>query len=121
MTEITPIPGHPDLYSVSVGGGTYLVNAESGDCSCPHFAYRLVNAATPTMCKHGRALMEHLAAETRCSGCEGRGFVFPRLRYAAHDGGVDDEALTCLICDGSGKRPNAAALPSEAELRKVFA
>jgi hypothetical protein len=94
---IEPIEEQPGFFRVCLGGGTYVVAAETGQCSCPAWEHRC--SRTPgALCKHGRALAAHLAAERACEACGGRGFFVPRCRYPSM------QPIECAQCSGSGLR-----------------
>lgn len=80
----------------------HLVNAETGECTCPDFVWRCARRVGD-MCKHGKAVARHLHD---CPACHGSGAVTPTgiLLYVARDGTLDPGPWTCCICEGSGQR-----------------
>lgn len=118
--EIVRMPN--GLYSICTGGGTYAVDAESGSCTCPSYQFR--HAKDHSLCKHGRALQEHLTGERACPGCKGEGALRPPGIgiYATREGERDTAALPCLVCDGSGlRRAGETREERERRLKAVFA
>lgn len=109
--SFVPVEGHPNWFEVSTGGGTYIVNQETGECSCPAWEWRC--SKTLTLCKHGQALAEFLDEQRQCAACHGHGAI--KLR-CAYPGGSE---IPCAECSGTGLR-QPEPLPSDAQLREMF-
>lgn len=96
-----PVAGCDGWWEVCTGGGTYVVNEHTGECSCPAWEHRC-SGKPGLLCKHGVALGEHLDRERECPLCAGRGVLIPRLLYVGTDGKPDTRPLPCAACGGSG-------------------
>jgi hypothetical protein len=110
---IEPVAEQPGFFRVCLGRGTYLVSAETGQCSCPAWEFRCSKVAG-SLCKHGTAVAEYIAEQKRCDVCQGRGVFVPRCAYPQMTG------IECAACDGSGLKQTVDSL-SDADLRRLFA
>jgi hypothetical protein len=110
---IEPVEGQPGMYRVRLTGDEHLVSAETGQCDCLHYAYRLANKPG-SLCRHGEALARYLDEQKECALCHGEGFLKPRCCYP------NMEPIPCALCSRSGLREPEAPL-TNAELLAIFA
>lgn len=101
--EILGIANRPGMYLVpsSDGQSYYEVNGHTGSCQCESYFWR--HSQDYTLCRHGRALKAHLAAQNACPACGGRGAFI--ARFSGYASGSDP--IQCATCVGTGKRQSA--------------
>ncbi len=121
-TPVTPLIRHMggDEYEIEGNGGTYVMRADTGTCTCPSFRFRC--AETPgKRCKHLDLLAELLAAEQACPVCKGKAWFQPSFFHH----GTGWEPYACVSCEGTGTRagwlPSQLAWHDECEAREQAA
>jgi hypothetical protein len=92
------------LYPVQSGDHRWFVDISSGECDCPAFWFQ--SAENRRLCKHARAVAQHLKDAAACPYCHGQGALVPgpQMNYVLPDGTRDTGSAACVMCQGSGKR-----------------
>lgn len=71
-------------------------------------------------CQRGGRRCKHIARVADCPTCKGRGTIKLSLLWYEADGSRSLNELACIECQGSGRRTQPAALPSQEVLKRSF-